>query len=198
MKTRTGLLLGLACCLCLTGCIAPPPPAQAEDGTEWSEDWVTVGGIVGIDTPDGLDPRENNEALAVNGMYYATWSAGEAVPYVNEDGDDAQLYDAQIYLLLAGYSEAERAEETAAQWLELAQDQYAVETAETMTCSGRDFTVITYTYSSDANPYDRGASAFGVYRNYAISVELSCQDSFEGDPLETLTGFLERCHYAVS
>lgn len=197
MKKSAGFLLGLACCLCLTSCTSPPPPARAADGTDWSEDWVTVGGVLGVDTPEGLDPRENNEALAANGMYYATWSAGEAVPYTNEDGDEAQLYDAQVYLLLAGYVEAEKAETNAAQWLELAQERYAVGETRSVSCNGQEFTVITYTFDSDANPYARGASAFGVYRDYALSIELSCQDSFEGDPLETLTGFLESCHYSA-
>lgn len=197
MKKRAGFLLGLACCLCLAGCTSPLPPAHAADGTDWNEDWVTVGGVLGVDTPEGLEPRENNEALAANGMYYATWSAGEAVPYTNEDGDEAQLYDAQVYLLLAGYVQEEKAEAGAAEWLELAQRQYSVEETQTLTCNGQEFTVITYTFDSDTNPYARGASAFGAYRDYALSIELSCQDSFGGDPLEVLTDFLENCHYSA-
>lgn len=197
MKKTAAFLLAGFFFFGLAGCTAPPPPAQAADGADWSSDWVTVGGMIGVDTPNGLDPRENNEALAANGMYYATWSAGEAEDYTNADGDDAQLYDAQVYLLLAGCTELEKAEESAAEWLELAQENYVVEQTETLTCNGQTFTVITYTFDSDTNPYIRGASAFGTYSNYAVSVELSCRDSFDSDPLEALTGFLESCHYAA-
>ena len=75
---------------------------------------MSVGNVIGIDTPEGLTPRENNDALTANGMYYATWSIGEAEPYTNEDGDEAQLYDAQVYVLLAGYNKAEKAKSSAA------------------------------------------------------------------------------------
>lgn len=100
MKKYVCLLL--AVCVCLSGCAALPP-RQAADGLARSGDWVTVGGVIGVETPGGLDPLENNDALSANGMYYATWSMGEAVPYTNADGEASELYDAQLYLLLAGY-----------------------------------------------------------------------------------------------
>lgn len=193
MKKKLLILL-LAVCVCLAGCAAPAPEAAA-DGSAWSDRWVTVGGIIGVDTPDGIDPQENSEALAVQGMYYAAWSIGEAEPYINEDGSDAQLYDAQIYLLLAGYSAAEKAEESAAEWQALANNRYAVEQTLATACNGQDLTVLTYAFDSETNPYARGASAFGVYRNYAVSVEISCREDFMGNPLEILTDFLEHCHY---
>ena len=56
---------------------------------------------------------------------------------------------------------------------------------------------MTYTFSSETNPYQRGASAFGLYRNYAVNVELSCLKDFEGDAQTLLANFLERCHYAA-
>ena len=185
----------LAVCVCLAGCAAAP--SSAADGASWSDDWITVGGIVGVDTPAGIDPQENNDALSIRGMYYATWSIGEAEPYINENGDEAQLYDAQIYLLLAGYDAAEKAEESAADWQALANERYTVEQVLSTTCNGQDFTVLTYSFASETNPYAKGASAFGVYRNYAVSVELSCREDFTGDALEVLTNFLEHCHYSV-
>ena len=124
MKKLLGLCLCMA--LLLTGCGRTAPP-KAADGASWSEDWVTLGRVIGVDTPEGLTPRENSDVLSTKGMYYATWSAGEAVPYVNEDGEDAQLYDAQVYLLAAGYDSTQKAEETAAEWLAMAGEQYAVE-----------------------------------------------------------------------
>lgn len=185
----------LAACVCLAGCAQIP--TAAADGAAWSDEWVTVGGIMGVDTPVGIDHQENNDSLSIKGMYYATWSIGEAEPYINEDGDEAQLYDAQIYLLLAGYNAAEKAEESAAEWQAMANERYAVDQALPTTCNGQDFTVLTYAFDSETNPYARGASAFGVYRNYAVSVELSCREDFTGDPLEILTDFLEHCHYST-
>ena len=197
MKRTAVCLLIAALCLGLAGCAARPAPEKAADGAEWSEGWVTVGGVVGVDTPDGMTARENNEALAASGMYYATWSVGEGEPCANGDGEEATLYDAQAYLLLGGYKSGEEARDTMAQWREMAQAQYTVnETAEAVH-NGQEFSLITYTFDGEANPYDRGTSAFGVYRNYAISVEFVCREGFGGDAGELLAQFLDSCHYAM-
>lgn len=194
-KLRRGILC-LLCLLCLTACGAPDPETAA-DGTAWSSSWVTVGNVLGIETPEDMTPRENSDALSVKGIYYATWSMGEAETIVNEDGDEAQLYDAQIYLLLAGYDDTEKAEEAAAEWLGMTSEQYAVEATGKETYNGQDFTVIDCTYVSETNPYARGASAFGIYGNYAVSAELSCRERFDGNAPEILADFLEHCHYAA-
>ena len=41
----------------------------------------------------------------------------------------------------------------------MASSQYAIEGTSAETYNGQEFTVITYTYESDTNPYARGASA---------------------------------------
>lgn len=196
MRRAAAILLTGAVCLSLTAC-GQNIPVKTADGAQWDDSWVNVGGIIGVDTPEGLDSREYNDTLGVNGMYYATWSSGEAEPYTNAEGQEAEIYDAQVYLLLSGYDEAGKAEDAAAEWLDMAAGQYNVEDTETASYNGQEYTVIAYTFSSDTNPYQRGASAFGVYRNYAVSVELSCQEDFDGDAREILAGFLENCHYAA-
>lgn len=196
MKKPVMLLLA-ALCLGLTGCAPNQPPERAADGSSWDEGWVTVGGVIGVDAPSGMDPRENNEALAANGMYYATWSMGESEPYINGDGEEAELYDAQVYLLLGKYRSAKDAENTLAQWKDMASLNYVIESTVEETHNGVDFTVITYTFESEENPYARGASAFGVYRNCAVSVELTCQENFGGDASQLLARFLDHCHYAA-
>lgn len=198
MKKTICVLLAVALCLSAAGCASPAAPEAAADGDPWDESWVTVGGVVGVDTPEGIDPRENNEALAANGMYYATWSIGEGEPYTNADGEDATLYDAQVYLLLAGHKSEQAAESTLSQWMELARRQYTVSQAAEESHNGQDFTVITYSLDSETNPYARGVSAFGIYRDYAISVELTCREDFDGDPAQQLARFLDACHYAAS
>ena len=197
MKKAAAILLAGALCLGLTGCASAPPPEQAADGLSWSDSWVTVGNVVGVDAPEGMDHRENNEALAANGMYYATWSIGEGEPYTNADGEEATLYDAQVHLLLGGFKSGEEAQDTMAQWQEMAQAQYTVgETAEAVH-NGQKFSLITYTFDGETNPYARGASAFGVYRNYAISVEFTCREGFDGGAEKLLAQFLDNCHYAI-
>ena len=196
MKMQCWMTLCLCGLLCLTGCGAPAPDAAA-DGTAWDESWVTVGNVIGIETPTGMTFRENSDALSAKGMYYATWSIGEAVPTVNEDGEDAQVYDAQVYLLLAGYDSSAKAESAASEWLDMAYGQYTVDAEAAETCNGQEFTVIIYTYASETNPYAYGASAYGTYGNYAVSVELSCREDFDGNAQEILEDFLEHCHYAA-
>lgn len=196
MKRKIFALL-LAACVCLAGC-GQPVPVKAADGLDWDEGWVNVGNVVGVDTPGGLTLRENMDVLSTRGMYYATWSMGEASPYTNADGEEAEIYDGQLYLLLAGYDKAEKARDTAAEWLEMASERYQVENASTDSrCNGQTYSIVTYDCASDTNPYARGASAFGVYRNYAISVELQCQEMSGIDLRAVLAGFLANCHYAV-
>ncbi len=197
MKRPVIWCLAAALCLCLTGCASAPPPERAADGLDWDESWVTVGGKVGVDTPEGMDPRENNEALAVNGLYYATWSKGEGRPYTNGDGEDAELYDAQVYLLLGSYRSGGEAEDALNQWKDMALEQYADVSVVEEAHNGVDFTVITYSFDSQANPYARGASAYGLFGNCAVSVEAACREEFDGDAARLLAEFLDSCHYAA-
>lgn len=197
MKKAAITLISGILCLCLTGCGTVLLPEKAADGLDWDKSWVTVGSIVGVDTPDGMEPQENNDALEAQGMAYASWSIGEAASFINADGDEAQLYDAQVYLLLSGSRSAEQAENTLAQWQEMARQRYIIDGTSTQTHNGQEFTVITYLFGSETNPYARGASAYGVYRNYAVCVELVCQQYFDGDAAQLLAQFLERCHYAM-
>ena len=177
MKKMSWSVLCLCALLLLSGCGRAAPP-KAADGTDWSGDWVTLGNVIAVDTPEGLTARENSDVRSAKGMYYAAWSA-------------------QVYLRAAGHDSTQKAEERAAEWLNMAYEQYAVDAEAVETCNGQEFTVIIYTYTSETNPYTYGASAFGAYGNYALSVELSCRESFEGDALDTLTVCLEHCHSAT-
>lgn len=196
MKKWYWMVLCLCGLLGLTGC-GEAVPETAADGAAWNDGWINVGNVLGVDAPEGMTIRENSDALDAKGMYYASWSTGEAESISNEDGDGAEIYDAQVSLLLAGYRDTGKAEEAAAEWRTMAEEQYAVEETSTQVYNGQEFTVLTCTYPSETNPYARGASAFGVYGNYAISVELSCREGFDGDALEILGDFLEHCHYAA-
>ena len=63
----------------------------------------------------------------------------------------------------------------------MAELQHVVDETTEESHNDQDFTVITYSFHSEANPYARKASAFGVYRNYAVSMELACRENCDGD-----------------
>ncbi len=193
MKKQMVLLCLVLLILC--GC-SLPPPADTQ-GLAWSEDWVTVGNVVGVDTPEGLTPRENIDTLTASEIYYATWSIGEEKVLQNGEETGATVYDAQLYLVLQGSETVEEAENNARSWLALAQERYEIEGNSDAVYNGQEFTVITCAYTAQDNPYARGAAAYGVYGNYAINAELSCMEGFEGDASAVLADFLEHCHYAA-
>ena len=193
---RIWIAVLLAACLGLTGC-GQSAPETAADGQSWDEDWVTIGNVLGVDTPDGLTLRDNSDALEAKGMYYAAWSAGVAASFVDGDGETLTVYDGQVSLLLAGYDTTQKAADSAGEWLAMALERYRVEETWEEERNGQSFTLLTCAYPSETGPYAQGAAAFGVYGNYALSVELSCQEDFDGSPLEILRTFLDNCHYAA-
>lgn len=183
-----GMLAGL------TGCGAKMP-AMAVDGTPWSEDWITLGGALGVEEPShGLTLRDDK---AAKNMCYIAWSIGEAQPYVNTAGEETDLYDAQLVLLLAASGTSEEAQTSVDEWLDMAAEHYTVTDTAQQTCNGQEFTVLTYTFPSDTSPFSRGVSAFTTFHNWAVSVEFACQDTFEEDAWELVEDFLEHCHYAA-
>lgn len=180
---------------CLTGCGARLP-AAAVDGTPWSEDWTTLGQTLGVEAPGhGLTLRDNKVA---KNMCYAGWSIGEAQPYVNALGEETNLYDGQLVVLMMDSGTAEEAKASVEEWLALAADNYTAISTAQQTCNGQEFTVLTYAFPSDTSPFARGASAFTVFDTWAVSVEFACQDAFDENGTEILTDFLEHCHYAAA
>ena len=193
---KKAFLLVMICCMlvCLTGCGAQTP-AAAVDGTPWSEDWITLDRTLGVEKPGhGLTLRDDK---AARNMCYAAWSIGEAQRYVNASGEEGNLYDAQLVLLLLASSSAEEAQMSVDEWLNLAEENYAVTDRSQQTFNGQEFTVLTYTFSSDTSPLALGISAFTTFDTRAISVEFACQDALEEDAWEIMADFLNHCHYAA-
>jgi len=181
----------------LCGC-SKSAPAKAADGTAWSEDWITLGNVLGVEEPgNGLILRDNKDALSVSDMYLASWTIGDATPYVNEDGDEVALYPARLDVLVYGCKSGDAADQTVSDWSARQAETYDVADAGEQSHNGQNYIISAYTCKSEANPYGRGISAFGVYGNYAVSIELNCLESFPGDEAAILTGFLESCHYAA-
>ena len=186
-----------ALCLLLAGC-AQSAPEQAADGAAWDESWTTLGGVLGVEAPGhDLTLQDNKDALSIAGMYLASWTIGEGAPYTNEDGDEVVLYPAQLDVLVYGRKDSGAPPQAAEDWTARQAKTYDVTDSGQQTCNGQDYAVFAYTCKSDSNPYARGVSAFGTYKNCAVSVELNCLDSFTEDERTILTDFLNGCHYAA-
>ena len=173
-------------------------PSQAADGSPWDRDWTMLGAVLGVEEPgNGLALLDNNTVLAADDTYLATWASGEAIPYVNADGDDTEIYEAQIYLLLMGCKDAASARANVDDWTARTNEIYTVTDTRTEIYNGQSYTLLTYACGSDTNPYSRGVSAFTVFENYAVSVELNCLEGYAGDDAAILTAFLTGCHYSA-
>lgn len=184
--------------LMLTGC-AVISSALSNEETEntWDESgYVAVGDILTVQNADNrLSLLDNKDALASDGLFYCAWTIGSSEPYENSEGDTVDLYDAQLYLLLGAFVNGEKAQTNMDDWLATAKMNYEIVSEEEITCNGQGYTLITYNFINESNPYVRGASAFGVSDSNAVCVELACRENFEDDPATILTDFLNNCSY---
>lgn len=178
--------------LVLTGCAGSPGDAHPD----WDGSWTRIGEYVGVEPLDGFTLNESNDVLSMSGLYYATWTSGDGQNFVNNEGDDAVVYDAQIYVLLEECRSAEAAKEAVGSWT--AREKLSYETGEPYAKSigAQAFDVLPLISGSESNPYPHGAAAFAVRGEWAISVELVCSDGFAGEPDTILEQFLTGFHYS--
>lgn len=196
MKKQLCLFLALGL-LGLSGC-SPHYPDRAADGTDWDKDWTLLGSVLGVEAPgDGLTLLDNNSILTGDDLYYAAWTVGEPTSYTNEDGKEVDLYPAQLYLLLCGCADGSYARQTMEDWLAREEETYTILETRTETHNDQEYTVLTYECGSETNPYSRGASAFAVCGNYAVSAEFTCQEGYDQPATEVLSRFLDGCHYSA-
>ena len=188
------VLIGLAIVLLLNW--HETYPDRAVDGAVWDKEWTMLGSAMGVEAPgNGLALLDNNLALAVSDTYLATWASGDAIDYVNEDGEDMDIYEAQVYLLLLSCKDAASAQDAVDDWIAQENEQYTVTDTRTETHNGQEYTVLSYQTRSETNPYSRGAVAFSVFENYAVNAELTCLEDYSGDESAVLAAFLDGCHY---
>lgn len=196
MKKLLFIIAGIALALVLTGCGGYPE--RADDGTPWDRNWEMLGRVLGVEEPgNGFALLENDVVLGADDTWYAAWTSGEPEPYVNADGKDTDLYPAQLYLLLYGCGNEELAAQAAADWMGRERETYHVLETRTETYNGQEYTLLVYEVASETNPYQRGVSAFAVYRNYVAVAELTCVESFAGDAQNLMADFLNGCHYSA-
>ncbi len=178
----------------LTACGAKGPAAAA-DGAAWDDAWIMLGAKIGAEAPG--DDFTLRDVKGAKNMTYTAWSVGEARSHTDAQGEESDVYDAQLVVLAVEAGTAEAAQANVDEWLSLAGETYSITSTTQQTCNGQEFTVLTYTFSSDTSPFSHGVSAFTTFHNWAISVEFACQDTFEEDAWEIVKDFLEHCHYAA-
>lgn len=196
---RTALLLALLLSLqMLSGCAARADAPARPDW--WADDWFTMDGILAVEPWDAFRPDESNDALAPAGLYYATWVSGEGRAIVNDAGDDAAVYDAQIYLLVKVCGSGAQAEEEVRSWMSRESSNYETGDVFTQFLSDERFEqayqVLPLLEAGEDNPYRNGAAAFAVRDKLAVSVELlGNYDSESDQAVRALLQFLACIHY---
>lgn len=191
MKLKSTLLL-VSTIFLLTGCNSKLQLSP----TDSSESTTTVGPIE-VTAPEELTLLDNKDVLSADGLYYATWVAGDHKPYENSDEETIDLYDAQLYFLTSESKTSEDAQNNCDTWLAAAKAGYNVESEETVTYNNQAYTVITYKCIGDDTPYDHGVSAFSSNETVAVCAEFTCTSDYTKDLLPLLTEFLNNCNYNI-
>lgn len=179
----------------LTGCSSVPQTTR--DGQKWHDEWTRVGTNIGIDVPEQFTLLDNKDALAADGLYYATWGTGNSISYENSEGNTTELYDAQLYFLTSEAVSEEDAQKNYTNWLTAAKKNYNVYEENTITCNGQVYTLIIYNYTAEDTPYSHGVSAFGYCDTNAVCAEFACMENYTDDSETLLMEFLEGCHYGA-
>ena len=147
---------------------------------------------------ENFEIGEYNAALTASGFYYATWVTGSPTDYTNSDGDEAKLYDAQVYMVVYEGTDPDDAASKAAGWLEAARQSYRISETSTQTLGDgitpddAECTVLAYTNEEASNPFAAGASAFFSSGKTAVCVEAVHTSGWNGDPGAVLDKFLKQ------
>ena len=185
------LLALIVLALPLSGC-----GRQEDKHPEWPEDWTRFDDLMAIESPEDFCLGEYNDALAVNAIWYAVWNCGtDPQTITNAEGQEAAVYDAQIFLVLKGFGSEEDAKTSVDDWIEREAESYEVGELRALSSAGQSFSARPLLAAKAENPYSHGASAFAVRGKLAISAELLCAEGFEGDPEAILEQFLNGFHY---
>ena len=169
----------------------------SSDSRQRPGDQVRIGRYITIDAPEPLTLLENKDALAADGLYYATWTDGNSVPYENSEGKMVDLYDAQLYFLVSETPDEETAVKNCNAWLAAARENYEVCSEEMITCNGQTYTLISYNCTGSSTPYDHGISVFGTCGANAVCAEFTCLKNYSKDLKPILTGFLNGCSFSA-
>lgn len=175
----------------LTGCSLSSQETAITD-----LDHLKIGSSLTIEE---IDSRfvllDNKETLAADGLYYTSWGIGNSKDYTNSDGNIVDLYDAQLYLLLKENRNEKNAKDNIDTWISAAKTNYEILKEEEISCNENSYSLMIYNCKNADNPYAKGISAFGVFNNSSVCIELTCQENFQEDLKTILTNFLNHCSY---
>lgn len=192
-KKILSIFASLSTLLILTGC-SLNLLEKAGDSVE-NTPYVNIGTCLIVDNTDtDLILLDNQSTLATDGLYYASWGIGNSEPYENSEGDTADLYDAQLYLLLKEAKDETDAENYMETWISAARENYEILEEKEISCNG-NYLQIMYNCNGPDNPFQKGCSVFGVFERNAICIELTCRENFKQDLDTIITNFLNRCSY---
>ena len=189
MKKRFLCLSLLAALLMLAAC------GHQDRHPEWGDELTRFGDLLAAETPEGFTLEEYNDALSVNGIWYAAWSCGEAYTVPAAEGEEATAYEAQIYLILREFRSEDDAKTNVSSWIEREGQHYEAGELQSLTAQGQAFQVLPLLSAGPDNPYSHCAAAFAVRGDLAFSVEVLCVEGFDGDAQEILALFLNSIHY---
>lgn len=161
----------------------------------WSGDWVLLGNFLGAEPLEGFSLNEIKDALSVGGIYYATWTCGQAREHTNDEGEQAKVYDAQIYVLVQECRNEAAAATQIGAWIARESQSYSVDEKTAYIAAGQTFDLLPLLSARAENPYTQGVAAFAARGNMAICVELLCAEDYTGDPQAVLEAFLNGLHY---
>ena len=183
---KTAVLLLVSAALLLCGCGQKTQSVSvADDG------YISVENLLTAKTPEGFVLSESNEALAFSGIYYFTWTSGEGENITNAAGDDAVVYDCQIYMLAALCGGQEYVQSSIAGWKELESENYDASPLQLEGAHGSVYDCLMLNPVKDDSPFAEGAALFIEGSNVAVSVEIFRTEAYEGDISALLRSFAE-------
>ncbi len=193
MKTLAAVVM-VGVILLLTGC--GPLPDRDIDGMPWQDSWVDVGIKLGIEPVEGLELLEQSDALAMSGISYAAWSAGEKTEYENSEGVTGDLYDLQVFVLLQNCKTESEAASTREQWRAMEEQHYTMTALEDASYGGHEYSCWSLV-PTDESPYGCGYIGLLTFGYYSLSVELMVRADFtpEYPAGELFQDFLAAIHY---
>ena len=187
---RKILSLILILCLLLVGCGSASPPA------DWDDSWTVIAPFLAAEPMEDFTFGESDDILGLSGVYYATWTNGDARPFTNAEGEETVIFNSQIYVVAQECRTESDAQQNIAAWKAREKQNYQILEEFGITLNGRDYIMLTMTSGSEGNPYSFGAAAFTVSGTNAICLELVCSDTFTGSPQAVLEEFINGLHFS--
>jgi hypothetical protein len=162
----------------------------------WNESWTVISPFLAAEPMEGFTFGESDDILGISGVYYATWTNGDARKFTNAEGEATTIFNSQIYVVAQECPTEADAKQTLAAWIAREKQNYEILKEITLTLNGKDYTLLTLDSGKEGNPYGFGCAAFAISGTNAICVELVCADTFTGEPQIVLELFLQGLHYS--